>query len=391
MPAAASAARPVVACYCATFLKPEMLHIYRQITALERFRPVVIAQKREDSARFPFGAVTVVKKPPTHLLRRLWFKNILNAPWQISRGEEQILHDLLQRAEAALLHIYFGHIAVHLLPLLRDWSRPIVVSFHGADVMVDMEKPRFRYATVQMLHKVRLVLVRSNSLRQALIALGCADHKIRLHRTGIPLDQFPLQERRWPRDGSWQLLQASRLIEKKGLQTTLRAFARFAGEFPQARLAIAGEGPQLAALEKLAGDLKLGGKVEFTGLLTQGQLRDLYKRSHLFLHPSQTGTDGNQEGVPNSMLEAMASGLPVFATDHGGIPEAISNGSNGCLVPQGDHLALAQVLLEAVRNPARLTSLARAGAETVRLNFENKAQVRLLEDLYAEALEPASR
>ena len=66
--------RPVVASYCVTFLKPEMLHIYRQIIALERFRPIVIAQKREEAERFPFDALTVVPKPPLHFLRRIWYR-----------------------------------------------------------------------------------------------------------------------------------------------------------------------------------------------------------------------------------------------------------------------------------------------------------------------------
>ena len=75
---------PVVASYCATFLKPEMLHIYRQITSLRRIRPVVVAQKRENEERFPFQDIRVVKKPPWHFLRRIWFKQIVDRPWQIS-------------------------------------------------------------------------------------------------------------------------------------------------------------------------------------------------------------------------------------------------------------------------------------------------------------------
>src|SRR5947207_14266406 len=84
---APAADRPAVACYCATFLKPEMLHIYRQITSLTRVRPFVIAQKREEAERYPFDAVTVVGKPATHFLRRIWFKQIRDTPWQISGVE----------------------------------------------------------------------------------------------------------------------------------------------------------------------------------------------------------------------------------------------------------------------------------------------------------------
>ncbi|MCA1658674.1 MAG: colanic acid biosynthesis glycosyltransferase WcaL, partial [Verrucomicrobiaceae bacterium] len=161
--------RPVVASYCATFLKPEMLHIYRQITALRRVRPVVIARKRESADRFPFDDLTVVPRPRTQFLRRIWFRQLRHAPWTIGRAETRALAQVLDREGAKLLHIYFGHIAVHLLPLIRHWKGATVVSFHGADVMVDLEKPAYRAATVAMLEQVRLVLVRSASLRDALV------------------------------------------------------------------------------------------------------------------------------------------------------------------------------------------------------------------------------
>ncbi|MGZ5002415.1 MAG: glycosyltransferase, partial [Chthoniobacterales bacterium] len=313
----AQAERPVVASYCATFLKPEMLHIYRQIIALERVRPIVIAQKREEAERFPFDDVTIVPKPATHFLRRIWYRQLRDVPWQISHGETRELLRILETKHASLLHIYFGHIGVHLVPLMLEWKRPTVVSFHGADVMVDLEKPAYRAATMRMLEAARLVLVRSESLRKALVRLGAPKDKIRIQRTGVPLSDFGFRARQWPTDGAWQLLQACRLIEKKGLQTSLRAFAAFVRQFPQAQFTIAGEGPLLDELTRLTSELQIAEHVIFAGFVSQAELRELYYRSHIFLHPSETGTDGNQEGVPNSMLEAMATGLPVFATTHG--------------------------------------------------------------------------
>src|SRR5204863_40364 len=212
-----------------------------------------------------------------------------------------------------------------LRPLVQRWQKPSLVSFHGADVLVDMEKPAYRRATEEMLSLVKRVLVRSDSLRQAVIDLGCATEKVEIQRTGIPPADFPFRERGIPGDGQWRLLQAGRLIEKKGLKTALCAFAKFRKEFPATRLTIAGEGPQLEELQSLARELQLAGAVDFVGFVSQEQLRELFYEAHIFLHPSETGRDGNQEGVPNSMLEAMATGLPVFATRHGGIPEAVEN------------------------------------------------------------------
>jgi glycosyltransferase involved in cell wall biosynthesis len=181
-------------------------------------------------------------------------------------------------------------------------------------------------------------------------------------------------------------VQAGRLIEKKGLPVTFRAFATFQKRYPNAALTIAGEGPLLGQLQELASELKVDNRVSFTGFVSQKELREIYYSSHIFLHPSETGSDGNQEGIPNSMLEAMATGLPVFATEHGGIPEAIENGVSGILVPQRDHEELARALLDAVEYRNFLLRLASNGAEVVRKKFDLNEQARRLEDLYLRTI-----
>ena len=363
-----------------------MLHIYRQITSLKRVEPFVIAQKREEAERYPFERIAIVGKPATHFARRFWFKKMRESPWQVSTGEVEKLTSVLAKVNAELLHIYFGHIAVHLLPLIQAWPKPSVVSFHGADVMVDLDKPAYRAATQQMLEAIRLVLVRSESLGRALINLGCPAGKIRLQHTGIPVDEIPFRPREWPANGAWKFVQACRLIEKKGLRVSMRAFAKFAERHPASTFTIAGEGPLRNMLGQLAAELGVADKIFFPGFISQTQLRELFYQSHIFLHPSEVGGDGNQEGVPNSMLEAMASGLPVFATEHGGIPEAIENGRSGILVNERDDNALALALLERTANPEELAAIARNGAEVVSKYFEQTGQTRQLEDYYLEAI-----
>ena len=364
-----------------------MLHIYRQITGLKRCAPVVIAQKRENAERYPLEPIHIVPKPQTHVLRRFWFRQLRDKPWQISDVELSALLSVLTETRACLLHIFFGHIAVHLLPLIRAWKHPSIVSFHGADVMVDMNKPAYREATLQMLDAVTLVLVRSESLQRALVDLGCDPEKIEIQRTGIPLEEFPFRDRAAPQNGEWRFVQAGRLIEKKGLPVTLRAFSTFLKQHPKATLTIAGEGPLLPELQNLARELNIEERVSFSGFVSQDELREIYYRSHIFLHPSQTGRDGNQEGIPNAMLEAMATGLTVFATEHGGIPEAIENGVNGVLVPERDGEALARLLLNAVQDPDLLSRIARAGAQAVRKRFDLQQQTQRLEEIYFRTLE----
>jgi glycosyltransferase involved in cell wall biosynthesis len=252
--------------------------------------------------------------------------------------------------------------------------------------MVDMNKPAYREATLQMLDAVTLVLVRSESLRRAVVDLGCDPEKIKIQHTGIPLEEFPFLDRAVPKNGEWQFVQAGRLIEKKGLPVALRAFSTFLKQHPNATLTIAGEGPLLPELQKFARELGVTDRVSLTGFVSQEQLREIYYRSHIFLHPSQTGRDGNQEGIPNSMLEAMATGLPVFATEHGGIPEAIENGVNGVLVPERDDEALARALLNAAQDSGFLSRIGHAGGEAVRKNFDLSTQAHRLEEIYLNLL-----
>src|SRR5438445_3210951 len=249
-----------------------------------------------------------------------------------------------------------------------------------------MEKPAYRKATKEMLDVVTRVFVRSASLQRAVVELGCEENKIDIVRTGIPLNEFPFREREFPTNGEWRLVQASRLIEKKGLATTLHAFTTFLSHYPNATLTIAGEGPMLRELEELTCKLKIDDRVALPGFVTSEKLREIYYASHIFLHPSETGADGNQEGIPNSMLEAMASGLPVFATRHGGIPEAIEHGVSGVLVPERDVGELTHALLDVAEDPAFLSRIAHAGAAVVRENFDLRAQARRLEDIYLQMI-----
>lgn len=372
---------PVAAQYIVTFLKPEMLHVYRQVIALRAWRPVVFCQRRENAAQFPFDDLVLLGKPRTHQLRRLWQKTILRRPITIYPGEARRTLAAVRRAEARVLHVWFGHIGVHLLPLLEIATMPVIVSFHGADADVGRDPA----SILRVFALASRLLVRSESLGQRLIAHGAPREKIRLLRTGVPLDQIVFRQRTAPADGAWHCLQACRLIPKKGLVTSLRAFAQFAERWPRATFTIAGEGPQREMLERLTAELGVADRVRFTGFVPQEELRALEAAAHLFLHPSEVGTDGDQEGVPNAMLEAMASGLPVCATQHGGIPEAVAHGMSGLLVPERDADALATQMIGLAGSAEWYEEMSAAAAKRVADEFELGAQTRRLEAIYSEA------
>jgi glycosyltransferase involved in cell wall biosynthesis len=373
-----------VASYCTTFLKPEMLHIYRQVTSLRRAQTFVMTKKIEHPRRFPFDDIERIPRPHRNLLRHGWMKFVERRPPLIYRGEYQMLVSILGRRGADMMHIYFGHTGVHLLPFIREWNKPCLVSFHGADVGIKQEIENYAGKLRVLFDSVAVVLARSQSLADRLIKSGCAPEKIRINRTGIPLHDFSMVPREFPTDGRWQIMQACRLIEKKGVGSAIRAFAIFAREFPKAEFIIAGKGPLQPELQRLAQKLGVAGKVRFCGFLSQPDLRDLYGRMHIFIHPSETPPDENQEGVPNSILEAMATGLPVIATRHGGIPEAVTENLNGFLSDERDIKSLGRSMVALANSPELYARFSAAARLAVAENFDQDLTIRELERIYEE-------
>lgn len=378
---------PVVASYCTTFLKPEMLHIYRQVTGLREFDTFVICKERRHEDRFPFPDVRVHPKVRSNFLRRFWLKYVRKEPPIVYRGEYGALRKILERSPVDLMHIYFGHTGVHLLPIIKRWPKPTVVSFHGMDVQPRADKPGYLDNLRELLQTVPLVMVRSDSLKQRLLELGCPESKIRMNRTSIPTGDFPCLEREVPADGAWHLVQACRLVEKKGLDLTLRVLASLVKTHPQARLTLAGEGPLEEDLKRQAQELDLEDRITFAGFLSSEELRDLYHSAHVFIHPSRLTADQNQEGVPNSMLEAMSTGLPVIATRHGGIPEAVDEEETGLLCDENDETALEENLRILIEHPDRWRAMGAAAASRVRERFDRERGIEKLEAVYREALE----
>ena len=383
---------PVVASYIADFLKRDQFHVFRQITGLRDVSPHVFTHHRENESSFPFPSksLTLLPKPRTRWLRRFIHRQILDEPWQMYHWELRQWLLELTRIDAKLLHLYFGHIAPQFIPLMKVWPHPIVVSYHGADAGVDMSKPKHLSMQKEVFDRVDKVLCRSDSLARDVLALGCPVEKVGIQRTGIPMEAWPFHLRTAPADGAWQLVQSCRFIAKKGLDLTVAAFAAVAHEFPKSTLTLIGEGPEKEALDRQIASLGIADRVRFTGFISEDSVRSEIDRAHLFLHPSRTSADGNREGVPNSMLEAMATGLPVVATTHGGIPEAVVHGESGLLTSENDAAALANAIRQIMSDEGlreRLSIGARRQVETL---FSRDGQIRLLEQCYKDLMQRRS-
>ncbi len=356
-----------------------MHHIHRQILAADGWRPLVITQKIENLATFPVETLALVPRSPCRFAARAVEKNVTSSPWQISRAEAGRMRRVLRDGDAAVLHVFFGNVAVHLLPLLEGVGIPVVVSFHGADVTGAVATAAYAQARERIFARAARVACRSEALAESVRRLGCPAEKLTVVRTALP--ELDFRGRTLPADGSFRLLQACRLVPKKGLGTSLAAFAALAGDFPRMTLEIAGTGPLEDELRAEAARLGMADRVTFLGFLSQSALRERFAAAHVFLHPSET-VRGDVEGVPNGLLEAMATGLPVVATKHGGIPEAVEDGVSGLLCDEGDAAAVAAAVRRLIGDPAEYARIAEAGAAAARGKFSREAIGAQLGALY---------
>ena len=387
---------PGLVSLCGTWLKPEMQSLYRQVVNVRRYRNTVLTEQLQQPEKFPFEPVIVMTKlhrprPKGNFVLRFWYKYVIRQwppPRCITTSAPYYPYNLpalLAEHAPAMVHVYYGHKAVKYLDMLEAWGGPFLVSFHGVDVVKFTDDPCYVENLRKVFAKANLVLARSRSLLDGLKALGCPAGKLRLNRTPIPLDSFPDTPRSAPADGAWRLIQACRLIPKKGLFTTLEALKLVVPHYPKLRFIVCGKGPVKDEFLAMRDRLGLENNVEVIGWLDQPRLLEEYRRAHLFLHPSELTDTADQEGIPNSMLEAMATGLPVVATRHGGIPEAVTHGTDGLLVPERSPADLAESLLRLMGDPDLFAQLSRAAARTVREHFGLTECVAKLEDCYDEA------
>lgn len=249
------------------------------------------------------------------------------------------------------IYVHFGNVAEEFRLLRQSgvFSGPLYPVFHGYDISSRVREDRFAYAS--LLQECELALPISELWQERLVELGAPREKIEVHRMGIDLTHFDFSPLPHPvsdpqsSSPSLQLLSVARLVEKKGLDFALLALARFFERHPNLswRYRIVGDGPLRAHLEKRASDLGLSSRVEFLGSQASDVVTELYRESHVFLLPSVTSENGDMEGLPVVLMEAMARGVAVIATRHSGIPELLSPEA-GWLVSERDAEALAQAL-----------------------------------------------
>jgi glycosyltransferase involved in cell wall biosynthesis len=180
-------------------------------------------------------------------------------------------------------------------------------------------------------------------------------------------------------------LAVGRFVEKKAPMTTLRAFAEATANQPDARLDFIGDGPLLEPTRALAEELGVTAKLRFHGAQPHNTVRDRLMSTQFFLQHSITARDGNTEGLPTAIQEAMACGCITVSTRHAGIPEAIDEGETGFLVDEHDEVGFAKAIAAAINVPDHSAMSARA-RQVAEQRFDNHVLLKLLERHIQDAL-----
>jgi colanic acid/amylovoran biosynthesis glycosyltransferase len=277
-----------------------------------------------------------------------------------------------------VIHAHYGQEGLRALAL-RDLGvlhGPLLTTFHGSDMSAYLRKVGPNVYD-KLFAKGDLFLPISERWRKALVEMGCPPARTVVHHMGIDCGRFGFRARQKKPGETPRLLSIARLVEKKGIEYAIRAAAKLRGvDF---HYDILGDGPLRQGLEKLVRELGVSDRVTLQGWKHQAEVVELLDRAHLLVAPSVTGSDGDQEGIPVAMMEAMAMGLPVLSTRHSGIPELVDDGQSGYLVPERDVDALAGSLGRLLSAPEQWPAMGEAGRRRVEADFDiNRLNDRLV-------------
>jgi glycosyltransferase involved in cell wall biosynthesis len=308
-----------------------------------------------------------------------------------SMGRPSGLRRLRQEAPS-LLHAHFGFDAIEAAPLARALRIPLAVTLHGYDINIDrgwwergnggpaMKHYPRRLLDLASQKRVHFIAV-SDAIRQRAIAYGIPSETVTTLPIGIDVKKFipgatPIVKR------GRRILFVGRLVEKKGCGFLLRAIPLVKNRVPDVELAIVGDGPLRPELERLARELGL--PVRFHGALGPMAIKSELDQARVFCLPSTRAANGDAEGLPIVLLEAQAAGLPVVASQLGGVREAVVNGKTGYSFVEKDIGDLACRLTQILTDDQQTLAMASEARDFVCRHFDLSVLTGRLEKYYDE-------
>lgn len=294
----------------------------------------------------------------------------------------------IQRPDVTVCHFGpNGDLMVQLRSALA-LKFPIAIFFHGNDISECIAVRGSRIYD-DIFRAGDLFLPVSDFFRERLLELGCPAQKTFVQRMGIDLKLFPSPQQEAGQSvkqpATFKFLSIGRMVEKKGHAVTIRAFAKCKAKYSNATMSliIIGDGPLRSQIESLISSLDLASHVHLAGALPRDKVFRHLVDAQAFVLPSVTGKDGDMEGFPVSILEAMAMELPVLSTKHSGIPELVDDGVNGFLVKEHDVEALADRMGSFIEDPPLAKKMGKMG----RVKVVNESSLDYWNEILADRLE----
>jgi colanic acid/amylovoran biosynthesis glycosyltransferase len=291
--------------------------------------------------------------------------------------------------ETDIIHAHFAPNGSLMVPVAEKLNVPLITTFHGYDILTnksaislrkDLNHAMFARRDDELKEKGNLFIVVSDFLKQRALELGYPESRIKQHYIGVDVDSYAAHcepEFREPNT----VIFVGRLVEKKGVKYLLEAFKTVSEKNPLAKLKIIGNGPMIQLVEAAVN--ANAGRIEYLGSKNHEQVLRAVNRSAILCVPSCTAADGNSETFGMVFAEAMALGIPVVSSWHGGIPEVVKNDVTGLLAKERDSAELAECLLGLLSDSNAREKMGIAGKERVSNLFDIRKQSKSLESIYA--------
>ena len=346
---------------------------FAQVWASVTYLPVGTAALESLVAQFK-----LLLRNPLRYLEALWF-----ALW---RPEGKGLSDLLRagvlgeklrQSRISHLHAHFISEPAGVAELVnRLTGIPYSMSAHAKDIYLAQPKTLQR-----KLQGAKFTVTCTCYNRTHMAANAPAANIFRMYH-GVDLERFS-SDAQTIKTIPPLLLSVGRLREKKGFVTLINSCLALHLAGISFRCEIVGYGEEQVKLQRLIDSYGLRSIVVLTGKMTHTELIERYRLATLFVLPSQIAEDGDRDGIPNVLLEAMAMELPVVSSDVSGIPEVIKQGVNGLLIRPQDAVALTNAITAVLFDPALRARMGKVGRHVVETMFCNDRNLRLLCDLFA--------
>lgn len=334
----------------------------------------------------PLGKPLFERRAPLSLADRLrapfatGFNAAVEGTGRLPFGDNaRALKKWLRDQNVQVILAEFGTQALVVAKLANQMNLPVFTYFRGTDASRALRSSQRVRSYRRMMPRLDGVFSVSQFLLDNLAKHGISHPNAHVVPSGVDIRRFVPGDKR---PGSF--LAVGRMVEKKAPQITLRAFAA-AARGRDAHLTFIGDGPLLDPSRALAAELGVADQITFTGALPHDAVRDHLSRTETFLQHSITARDGNTEGLPTAIQEALSAGCITISTWHAGIPEAVTDGRNGLLVPEWDQEAFAQKIAQVLDMPDR-TAMTAAARQTAIDKFDNAILLQKVQTVLSETI-----